>query len=387
MAAVFSVNQVHQLYVAKGYSHVMSEVEAQECRIGAIKTTGNCLNNKEVIFFYRGADGLLRSDRIQARNINYVKLIEPAKMRVPLKVVEVTLDSNINSGAPVAGQDYVLRINFRQFYGMSDEDQYIKDAVVHATTGMTASDFYKKMVKSLSLTFSREVGATNASNPYLEFGVYDSTSSSVKNAAAVIADLKKEVSSQTITATKIVITEKIQDYTRGLQSQERVYFDIIPTTIFTGSDDVIWGEATDATPPTIVEDADSESDTYQQMIPNSSLVAGTNAIGNGPKLADLEYFCMGERGDQYRMAGWPNYIPTKYFVDPTQEYYVVEIHYGFTDTGVNSYRSEKDITVISTNKAVATDFYTDFLKASGINDVETLKKDVADIQEGLDDNG
>ena len=56
---------------------------------------------------------------------------------------------------------------------------------------------------------------------------------------------------------------------------------------------------------------------------------------------------MGERGDQYRMMGYPNYIPTTYQVDPSKTYDVIEFHFAFTDTGVNSYRSEKDITIVA----------------------------------------
>ena len=352
MAAVFSVNQVHQLYVAKSYDTTVDETTPVG-RIGAIKTTGTCYNNKEVMFFYKGADNVLRSDRIQVRNIDYVKKLAPVDMRTPLKVVEVTLDENVNSGAPVAGQDYVLRINFRQFYGMSDEDQYIKDAVVRATSSDTAATLLTKMKDALNLAFSREVGATKTSNPYLDFDF--------EGAAG---------SGSSATPDKLVITEKAQGFTLGLESQERVYFDIIPTTVYDGTDDVIWGKATDATPA------------------RTSATSG-QYIGNGPKIAELEYFCMGERGDQYRMAGWPNYIPTTYLADATQEYYVMEIHYGFTDTGVNSYRSEKDITVVSTNSQVLEDFYNDFIKAAGINDVEALKQDVADLQEAAedDDNG
>lgn len=56
---------------------------------------------------------------------------------------------------------------------------------------------------------------------------------------------------------------------------------------------------------------------------------------------------MGERGDQYRNMGWPNVIETKYLVDPTKQYDVLELHFAFTDSGVNSYRSEKDITIVA----------------------------------------
>jgi len=226
-----------------------------------------------------------------------------------LKSVKVELDPNVNSGNPVSGQDYLLRIVLRQFYGMSDEDQYFKDVVVHATSDMIATPlkFYQAMVDALNKAFSREVGATNNSNPYLTF---------------------------TAAATGITITEKPQDWRLGTMAQESVMFDAVPTTIYYNADDVIWGKVTDLTPA------------------KSAAVVGTNAIGNGTKIADLEWFCMGERGDQYRQISWPNDIPTTYLVNPALQYHVLELHFAFTDTGVNSYKSEKDITIVGSDKAV-----------------------------------
>ena len=48
-------------------------------------------------------------------------------------------------------------------------------------------------------------------------------------------------------------------------------------------------------------------------------------------------------------------LPRKRYVlcSVSKQYDVVELHYAFTDTGVNSYRSEKDITLV-----VATDAST-----------------------------
>ena len=65
-------------------------------------------------------------------------------------------------------------------------------------------------------------------------------------------------------------------------------------------------------------------------------------------MADYEYFYMGERGDQYRMVNWPDYIPTKYLVDPTLEYGydTVAIHYAYTGANHSVQKSEKDITFI-----------------------------------------
>ena len=315
--ATYSTNQNRHLYVATGYNATVSEASAVGT-IGNVKCVKGTQGD-EITFSYKGADGVLKSDRIQIKNFDYGKAVAAADMVTPLKSVKVTLDNNINEGAPVSGQDYILRINLRQFYGMSDQDQYFKDACVHATASMTAAQFYQKMVDSLNLCFSREVGATKTSNPYFTFSV-DSG---------------------------IVITEKEQDWNLGTRALESVLFDVVPTTIYTGGDDVQWGVVTDVTPA------------------KADYVVGTNAVGNGKKIADLEYFCMGERGDQYRMIGYPNYIPTKYLVDPTKEYNALEIHHAFTDSGVNSYRSEKDITIVAESASVLNSLI------DAINDVQS----------------
>lgn len=300
------------MYVAETYGDV-----SENSTTGTI--TVKSMNNgvdRDLYLIYKGADTVLRSDRIPAKNISYVKATKKEDLRKAFKSVKVTLDSGVNSGKPVSGQDYILRIAFRQFYGMSDQDQYFKDAAVHATSGMSASDFYKKMVNSLNLAFAREVGAhaytkkdgtVEGSNPYLSF--------------------KAE-------SDGILITEKEQTWTLGTESRVPVYFDVIPTTIYADGDDVQWGK---------VEDKTAKRD---------AIVVGTTGVGNGKDIADLEYFCMGERGDQYRMIGFPNHIPTKYLVDPNAEYNVLDIHYAFTDEGVSSYRSEKEITVVSTDATV-----------------------------------
>lgn len=398
---VFSVNQVRQFYVATSYNDTVTDASTVGTlgNVRVIPKTSNpdveLTPDKELYFLYKGADTVMKSDRIQLKNLNYIKLITPQQMRQPLKVVEVTLAADaLSDSKPIVGQDYVLRINFRQFYGMSDQDQYIKDAAVHVTTGMTASQFYIAMMKSLNRAFSREVGATKTSNPYLKFEVYDTYNpgTGARNEARNESTIDEHT-----TATKLIITEKIQPWTRGLQAQERVFFDVFPTTIWINSSDVvasnsvtvvyedkhdvIWGTATDVTPSAMIKDTDNvtPSPTYGQIIPNPALSAGT-FIGNGTTLADMEWFYMGERADQYRMAGWPNYIPTTYMVDPTQEYYVIEIHYGFTDTGVNSYRSEKDITIVCTNSTYAGNIYNKICNAAGLYDIPNLKKATNDLK-------
>lgn len=300
-----TTNQNRQMYVGSAYSATVNDSSAVGT-IGAVKAIDGNLG-KELYFLYKGADTVLKSDRIQLKNLDYAKAFKASDMIVPLKSVKVTLDSNVNSGNPVSGQDYELTIHLPGFYTDSAIEDYYKYGVVHATATMAADkkEFYKAMVKSLNSNFSREAGATANTNPYLTFSAGTAGSED-----------------------GIYITAKEPAWTLGIEQQHFLNFEVLPQEIYTGGDDVVWGVVTDLTPS------------------KASAVAGSTGVGNGKKIADLEYFCMGERADQYRNMGWPNVIETKYLVDPSKEYNVLELHFAFTDSGVNSYRSEKDITVV-----------------------------------------
>ena len=302
--SVFSTNQVRQLYVAKALKapHVLAGDAA-----GSIAVKNDTAKN-HLYFEYKGADNLMRSDLIDIKNILYAKATDADDIAHELKAVTVTLDSEVNAGAPVAGQDYILRIVFRQYVGMSDEDQYFKYGMVHAYAGMTASDFYKKLALSLAKNFSREVV------PLVKFTLTNSAD------VAVPVDATTKESSLTETYTALVIDEVEQPWRLGIMEQTPVYFTVQPTTITVNGDERIWGT---------VEDTDS-----------------TSTIANGKKIADLEYFCMGERGDIYRGVGFPNNIPTTYLVDPTVKYNVIDIHYAYVGSNESVQKSEKTITLV-----------------------------------------
>ncbi len=344
--ATFSTNQVRQLYVAKALKtpHVLASDAA-----GSIAVKNDTAKN-HLYFEYKGADNLMRSDLIDIENILYAKATDADAMAHELKSVTVTLDTNVNGGAPVAGQDYILRIAFRQYAGMSDEDQYFKYGMVHAYAGMNADEFYKVLAQSIAKNFSREVvplikievhstdtkskggfdakgymevtpstkdtGATNSTNPY-----YDGTS-------AVISDIDS-----------IRITEVEQPWRLGIMAQTPVYFTVQPTTVLVNGDDRIWGTVTE----------------------------GTNGtVGNGKAIADLEYFCMGERGDIYRGVGFPHNIVTTYLVDPTKTYYTFDIHYAYVGNNESVQKSEKDITIVCSDKTGFNNIVTAFNDATGL---------------------
>ena len=88
-------------------------------------------------------------------------------------------------------------------------------------------------------------------------------------------------------------------------AQTPVYFTVQPVAVMVNGDERIWATVTEST---------------------------NSTIANGKKIADLEYFCMGERGDMYRNIGWPNSIHTEYLVDVSKNYNAIDIHYAYQGT-------------------------------------------------------
>ena len=329
--ATFSTNQVRQLYVATALKtpHVLSSDAA-----GSIAVKNDNAKN-HLYFEYKGADNLMRSDLIDIKNILYAKATDASDMAHELKAVTVTLDSTVNGGEPVAGQDYILRIAFRQFVGMSDADQYFKYGMVHAYSGMTASDFYKKLALSLVKNFSREA------TELVKFTLIEEAEDEEGEDTAVPVNATTKESALTGTYIGLVIDEVAQDWVLGKKEQTPVYFEVQPTTITVEGDELIWGKVEDTEP------------------------SGT--IGNGKKIADLEYFCMGERGDVYRGAGFPNDIHTTYLVDPSEAYHTFDIHYAYVGSNEAVQKSEKDITIVCADKAELNKVISAFNTATGLN--------------------
>lgn len=307
--ATFSTNQVRQLYVATA---LKSSVASDTAGSIAVKSD---TAKSHLYFEYMGAGGMTRSDLIDIKNILYAKATDADYLAYDLAKYKLTLDDTVNGGEPVVAQDYILRIAFRNYPGLSEEDQYFKYGMVHAVTGMTASDFYKTLALSLVKNFSRE--EQGLLKFYLETGGSD---------AGVVAGTPTEVtkdtkeSSLTGTYTGIIIEEAPQDWILGVMEQAPVNFTIQPDLIIDNGDERIWGVV--------------------------KKVTSTNSIPDGHKIADLEYFCMGERGDVYRMVGFPYVIRTKYLVDPDIKYNVIDIHYAYVGPNESVQKSEKDITIV-----------------------------------------
>lgn len=303
----FSINQVRHLYVAKALKAGTNLLATDAA--GSILPKADTA--KTMLWFqYMSPAGVVSSDKINLSNILHVKSTASGDMAHKLARYKVTLDSNV-SATPVAGQEYILRIAFRQYIGLSEEDQYFKYGMVKVTGEMTASDFYKKLAISIAKNVSNET--TPLVNIYLVSAAAANTD------VPVTADTKESDLTKT-DYNQIIIEETEQPWVLGMMPQAFIPFTVQPTTIIYNGDEVIWGTVTK--------------------------IASTKTVDNGHNIADLEYFCMGARGDQYRGMGYPNIIPTTYLVDSTKKYDTLDIHYAYIGSNESVQKSERTITLV-----------------------------------------
>lgn len=310
--ANFSINQVRHLYVAKALKSGANLLATDAA--GSILPKGDTAKT-QMYFQYMSSAGIVRSDLIAVDKIMYAKATGSEDLAHKLTRVLLTLDANVNA-TPVAGQEYITRIAFRQYIGLGEEDTNQKYGYVKATANMTASDFYKKMAISIADNVSRDT--TPLVTVYLK----------TDDDEELVAPKTKEAD-LTGTYTGIIFEEAVQAWELGTMPQAFIPFTVQPTTVIVDGDEYIWG---------VVEAQEA-----------------TNQVEDGHNIADLEYFCMGARGDHYRMMGYPNVIKTTYLVDPTAKYDTLDIHYAFTDSNEGVQKSEKDITIVCVDDGSHTD--------------------------------
>lgn len=294
--AIFNVNQNNQFYVV---STVVTETPANEGEVQVVKN----INERQVAFKHFGKGGLTRTDLIDLDKVCYATLTDASKMRRKAKKAVISLSTDVNGGKPVIGQDYVVRVHINKYFSPGEASVYVKVGAVRATKAMvdTPKIFYDKLKESLERSFSRE------EDTFLTF----------------------ESSESGITLNEYTN----QPWRLGILSQDAVDFEVFPSTIRLNGEDVIWA-------------------TVDENTNRVAITEGTEEVKNGKQIADLEYFCMAERGDRHRNMGYPYNIDVKMMVDPTKEYHVLTVHYYYNGSGVQVHKSEKDITFVSTDKSV-----------------------------------
>jgi hypothetical protein len=333
---ILTENQATQFYVANSLKTAVKDFTTAGDIL--VKATSD---GSSIYFQQKGAGSIVRSDLIDVRNITYGKATAAKSLAEPLMTALVTLDPTVNEGNLIPGEDYILRLTFDGYVGISPEDsQYWKYGVVKAYKGMSTFDFYKKMAFSIVKNMSREaVKLVTIELQEQETG-----------GTVVVTPTSKESDFGNV-YNGILIKEVEPEWLLGTKQTKRNTFSVGFGEVLDDTDYKIWGK---------VEYGKSNE-----------------TIKDGQKVADMEYFFMGERGDQYRMVGFPDYVPTKYLVDPTKEYDLINIHYFCTGSNESSQKSEKDIILAvptSASNKTTNDIATAInalIKASGVT-INTL---------------
>lgn len=186
----------------------------------------------------------------------------------------------------VVGQTYTIKVLLRNYIGMSEDDTTVRIGAFTAKTGATTSTIAAGL------------------------------------AASLIANTKNEkLFSVSVANNVITITEVEQDWVLGKMPVAIVHFDIALGSIMNDTlVDYDWADVT-----------------------NGADVPTNDGI---KKLADLEYFAHGTRGDIYRGMGYPRNIETQYLINMASTYDVINIHYHYSGQGLESYNSEADLQIL-----------------------------------------
>lgn len=304
--AIFTTNSVRHFYVLK----------SKKTTVEGLTNAGDYLvsttQDGKKYFQYMGEGGLIFSDLIDPKTITRVKYT--AGEGTPTSKITVTLPEKASI---VAGQDYVIRIKVLSHYSPAQEAAMFQFGVVHANNDMvkTPKKFWEALAKSLNANLNKG-----------EEKLFDIT---VPEAG---------------TSLEIKEIAQTKNYKRGSISVKPVNFEVYTsesTLYFAGEE--------------------GSEGYYETMLWGKTNREDSTPIPNAYKIADMEHFYHGERGDVYRDSvakiGWD----TKYMInDFSVNYNTLDIHFAFVDTGTESYRSEKDIILVSTSDltALETEFKT-----------------------------
>ena len=312
--AVFSTNQTRHLYVV---TKAAAE-DAVPTTVGEIQvsTAGDA-----PYLSYMGVDKtLMRSDLLT--NIESISLsTNDANMKKTLPAVKVTMKDQA-----VVGKQYIIRVVFNNFIGASDE--YTTAVVADYTPVSTdAKEVYKGLALILAKNLAKHI------TPLATVHLTTSGASVPVTAATKDTELTGAYTGLEIKAAK-------QPWILGTKSADVFSFNVALTPITVDGVDVAWGTVDN--------------------------IAGVE-VSNGETIADMEYFYMKERADQYGNIGWPNVVHTNYLVDPTKEYNAIDIHYAYVGSNESVQKSEKTITIVYPDTLTGMDRIITALKtAAGI---------------------
>lgn len=337
--ATFSTNQVKQLYVAKA-------VDSSLDTIGDIKFFA--AGDNQIAAKYVGNDGKVRTDIIDLATLKG-KAVKASSM------AEYLENAFIASTSAVAGQDYILKVTLSEFGGMTPEDKGFILADYTAKTGDAAKDVLAGLAVALANNAAK-AAYNKVINVYVTTAANASTSLTLNTnlwAVEAGADVATVVAYGSLTA--IIVEAAEQPWSLGKNDGARVGIQISSDKILSSGVETSWTTVT-----------------YNTAHPSAQ-------IKNSKKIADLEYFAFGERGDIYRGINWPNNFEFKGLVDPNAQYgyHAIELTFAYQGDAEDIQKSPKEMVIVApaegdTTYTVINAIAADINSAAGSTVVATL---------------
>ena len=305
--ANFNTNQARHFYVATGTKRDSAAAVASNGDIALLQNADG-----DFYFVYKNGDGIVtRSDTIPAGCIQYVNKKGAAALARPLMAYTVAADTDAMALSALVGKTVRLHISVGQFISYDDNDSIPVNVELacNSTNTATAQAFHKALAMAIAKALPKK------DIPY--FKVYSSGSEVTATTAA---------GSVTGATAGVVLVPGQQKWVRGKMTGEPMTLDI-------------YGEC----------DGDVCIKVSLATVAATNTAQSTSispvSISGSYELADLEYFCYGERGDTFRGSIWPNeYTPT-YLITPGSNYDVLTIQYFWAGNAENVQKSPRTIQV------------------------------------------
>lgn len=310
---MFTHNQVRQFYVANAYESAASGLD----------TAGDIIlveQDGDMYFNYVNPDGeILRTDLIDKNKIMSITVTPADKQKYISKATVITLKNDVldsqNSNNPVAGEDYMVNVKAWNPKYQSETSPVWKYGVMHTTSATTPSDFYKGLAKSLAANIDKNI--------FVGLKVYGLTASG--DITALTTGNTTEVNADTVIPTGTTFYGIVVD------EKEPCIYDANGDYVYVNGDETLWADTKE--------------------------LAGMTIFENGQKIADMEKFYHGERGDIYREGSFPYNWENKMVANPASKYDTIDIHYYWNGANHAIQKSEKDITIACAS-GVATSIVT-----------------------------
>lgn len=243
----------------------------------------------------------IHSDIVLGHNIRSMRLSSTTDLATKACAIQLSKNATVTLHA---GDNVYVNFTFPAYISLTPEEDMTKTVVF---TLQNPTNFATELAKAINLAFQSNYNTTNS------------------------------LVTATVSGANVIVKANVptKRYRRGL-------FELTANNFIVNN--LTFEDMSDPTLSSLPLENNSRIKTWGVATDVTS-TAG-NTIPGGYKLADLEYFCMGERGDVYRGIGWPNNIETKYVIDPTNNYDIVDIHYFYQGEGINDDKSEKVMTLV-----------------------------------------